>query len=412
MILPTRSRSTTKRTPAGRTTLKTWGRAVGAGLLAGSVSLAYAAAEFKIGDDASVSMGLGLRASYTSTERGAPNGSSNSNNFAVENARLFTSAQYGKVVKATMNFNASPGANTGTPDNLRLMDGLAQLEFNDAFKIWMGRFLPPSERANLYGPFYTSAWSYPGIASVGYGGTLSIIAGRDDGAMVWGNLFDNKFTYSGGIFNGHNRAAGLSNQSNKSLYSGRLEYDFWDAEGGYYRNATYLGAKDILALGASIQSQSNGVGSAAAPGNLKVWDVDFLIEKKLTGGYVPTLELMYQKTSLGTVDCGSGEPGSPGCLGAGGSVGGMVSGKSYLGTVAFLFPQFVGWGQFQPFVRYQKQNRDLSATSNKGTDFGVNYLIKGFNAKISAVYTKFEDTRLAAAVQKNDQFVLGVQLNY
>jgi len=311
-----------------------------------------------------------------------------------------------------MNFNASPGNNTGTPDSLRLMDGIAQFEFNDGFKIWMGRFLPPSERANLYGPFYTSAWSYPGIASTGYGGSLSIIAGRDDGAMVWGNLFDNKFTYSAGIFNGHNRAAGLSNQSNKSLYSGRLEYDFWDAEGGYYRNATYLGEKNILALGASIQHQSNGVGSAANPGNLKVWDVDFLIEKKLSGGYVPTFEAMYQKTSLGAVDCGSGEAGWPSCLGNTGSIGGQISGKNYLGTIALLFPQKIGWGYFQPFYRYQKQYRDVTSTSNKGQDFGVNYLIKGFNAKVSAVYTKFDDTRLAPAVQSNDQFVLGVQLNY
>ncbi len=404
--------TTKERHLAARSARRHLGKLIGAATLACSVSAAYAGAEFKIGDDASVSMGIGLRTSYTSTQNGAPNGTSNSNGFAVENARLFTSAQYGKVIKATMNFNASPSGSTGTPDNLRLMDGIAQFEFNDAFKIWMGRMLPPSERANLYGPFYTSAWSYPGIASVGYGGTLSIIAGRDDGAMVWGNLFDNKLTYSAGIFNGHNRVAGLSNQSNRNLYAGRLEYNFWDAEGGYYRNATYLGAKNIFALGASVQSQSNGVGSAAAAGNLKVYDFDLLIEKKLEGGIVPTFEAMYQKTDLGAVDCGSGETGAPGCLGATGSVGGMVAGKTYLGTVAVLFPQFVGWGQFQPFVRYQKQKRDITATTNKGIDFGVNYLIKGFNAKVSAVYSNFEDTRLAAAVRKTDQFVLGVQLNY
>jgi hypothetical protein len=121
---------------------------------------------------------------------------------------------------------------------------------------------------------------------------------------------------------------------------------------------------------------------------------------------------MYQKTSLGAVDCGSGEPGAPGCLGATGSIGGQISGKSYLGTLALLFPQKVGWGYFQPFVRYQKQERDVSSTTNKGTDYGVNYLIKGFNAKVSAVYTNLDDTRLAPGKTRNDQFVLGVQLNY
>jgi hypothetical protein len=402
-----------KKLPAARIAGKRIGRLVSAGLLATSVSLAYAGAEFKIGDEATVGMGLGLRASYTSLQNAAPNGSSNSNQFAVENARLFFNGSYGKMWKATVNFNASPGNNTGTPDQFRLMDGIAQFEPNDAFHLWVGRMLPPSERANLYGPFYTSAWSYPGVASVGYGGTLSIIAGRDDGMMAWGNLFDNKLTYSAGIFNGHNRVAGASNQGNASLYAGRLEYNFLDAEGGYYRNATYLGAKDILALGASMQSQQNGVGSAANPGNLKVWDVDFLFEKKLGGGWVPTFEYMYQKTDIGVVDCGSGETASPACpAGASGSVGGMVAGKTQLATVALLIPGTIGWGQVQPFIRYQKQKRDVTATQNEATDFGINYLIKGFNAKISAVYTKFEDTRLPIGKTQQDQFVVGVQLNY
>jgi hypothetical protein len=412
----TRSHIRTNRNPAARSAQKSWGRLLGAGLLAGSVSVAYGAAEFKLSDEASLSVGIGLRASYTNLQNGAPNGTSGTNNFAVENARLFTNASYGKIIKATMNFNASPGNGTGTPDNLRLMDGIAQFEFNEGFKIWMGRFLPPSDRSNLYGPFYTSAWSFPGIASAGYGGTLSIIAGRDDGAMVWGNLFDSKLTYSVGAFNGHNRVAGLSNQEDNLLYSGRLEYNFWDAEGGYYRNATYLGAKNVFAIGASVQSQKNGVGSAAAPGKLKIWDVDLLIEKKFGAGYVPTFEGLYERYDLGAVDCGSGETGSPGCLGGSGSVGGLVAGKSYLATVALLFPQVIGWGQFQPFIRYQKLNRDVTATTSKGTDFGVNYLIKGFNAKVSAVYTRLDDSRLPILVPAKtsgaNQFVLGVQLNY
>ena len=42
----------------------------------------------------------------------------------------------------------------------------------------------------------------------------------------------------------------------------------------------------------------------------------------------------------------------------------------------------------------------------------MNYLIKGFNAKVSAVYTKLDDSRNAAATRKADQFLLGVQLIY
>ena len=54
----------------------------------------------------------------------------------------------------------------------------------------------------------------------------------------------------------------------------------------------------------------------------------------------------------------------------------------------------------------------MSATTNKAADFGVNYIIKGSNAKVSAVYSKLEDTRLAPSQVDRKQFVLGVQLQY
>jgi hypothetical protein len=387
------------------------GAFVASALLAASAQPALAGAEFKLGDDASLNLGIGLRTSFTNLEHGAANGTSNSNSFTAENARIYMSGSFGKVIKATMNFDRNDfGAASGTA-GIRMIDAIAQFEFAEGFNIWVGRMLPPSDRANLYGPFYTSAWSYPCVVSCvqpTIPGT-----GRDDGAMVWGSLFDSKLAYSVGAFNGANRGnAAASNNSDKLLYAGRLQYSFWDAETGYYRNATYLGGKSIFTIGASIMSQTNGVGTAALPGNLKITNLDLLVEKKLAGGFVPTLEGAYYKYSPSVPDCGSGEPGAaPACFGSNVG-GGLASGKGYLGTVALLFPDKIGWGQFQPFIRYQKRERDLSQTSTKATDFGVNYIIKGFNAKVSAVYSQMEDTRLAAAVRKSDQFVLGVQLQY
>src|SRR5476649_2255839 len=94
-------RKTQNKTSAACTAGKCLSKLVGAGLLACSVSVAYAGAEFKINDDTSLTLGLGLRASYTSLENGAPSGNSNSNNFTVENARLYSGGSYGKYVKAT-----------------------------------------------------------------------------------------------------------------------------------------------------------------------------------------------------------------------------------------------------------------------------------------------------------------------
>ena len=380
-------------------------------LLAAATQLAYGAAEFKMGDDASVSFGFGLRTSYTNTENAAPNGSSYSNQFNVENVRLYINGQYGKYLKATFNTERTGGPANAGGDGVRVMDAIAQFEFDPLFNVWLGRMLPPSDRANLDGPFYLMAWSYPGVIS----NYPQLAVGRDNGALIWGKPMDGKVVYSVGAFNGHNRAAGLSNQNSKLLFAGRLAVNFWDPEPApaYYTGSTYYGGKDILTLALVGQTQDNGVGTAAAPGNLKIWSTDILFEKKLAGGWVPTLEGAYYKYNLsGKRDCNSGEPGSPTCFGATDNVGGQVAGKSYLASAALLFPTKVGWGQFQPFIRYQKYNRDVSATTNKATDFGVNYIIKGPNAKISAVYTKFDDSRLAPGFQSAKQFLLGVQLQY
>lgn len=380
-----------------------------AGVLAAFAQVAYSGADIKIGDDASLSLGIGLRTSYVSAENGAPNGTSRSNDFQLDNVRIFLNGQYGKHLKATFNTERAGGAGAAG-DGVRVMDAIGQFELNDMFNVWMGRMLPPSDRANLAGPFYTSAWSYPGVAS----NYPNYAVGRDNGAMIWGKPMGGRVVYSLGAFNGHNRQATLSNAGSSLLYAGRLSINFWDVEPppAHYLGGTYFGSKDILTLGIAANHQSKGAGTLAAPGTLKIWNIDGLFEKKFAGGYVPTLEGAYYRYDLGgAIDCGSGEPGAIACP-AGDNIGGQVAGKAYLLSAAFLFPQKVGWGQFQPFVRHQRYNRDLSNSTNKATDVGLHYIIKGPNAKISAVYTKMDDSRLAPAKTDSNQYTLGLQLQY
>lgn len=367
------------------------------------------AVEFKLSDEAGVTAGIGLRTSFTSREYAAPNGTSTSNDFAVENVRLYLGGHYGKIIKATFNTERTGGPAATGGDSVRVMDAITQFEFMPEFNVWLGRMLPPSDRANLYGPFFALPWSYPGVAS----NYPNLAVGRDNGAMIWGKPFGGKLVYSGGVFEGHNKTPTESGASDKLLYAGRLAYNFWDPEPApaHYTGGWYGGSKDILTVAIAGFSQKDGVGTAAAPGKLEIWNADLLVEKKFSFG-VPTFEAAYYKYGLGTLDCGSGEPGAPACLSVGDNVGGQVPGKAQLYSGAFLFAQKVGWGQFQPFIRYQKFDRTVSNTTNKATDFGINYIIKGPNAKVSLVYSKLEDNRLAAPQNDVDQIVLGVQLQY
>jgi hypothetical protein len=379
-------------------------------MLGAATQLAYAGADFNLGDDAGVSLGFGLRTSYTHQENGAPDGTSSSNDFNIENLRLYLSGHYGKILKATFNTERTGGAAATGGDSIRVMDAIAQFEFMDEFNVWMGRMLPPSDRANLDGPFYLSAWAYPGTVS----NYPNLAVGRDNGVLVWGKPAGGKLVYSVGAFEGHNKDAALSGASDKLLYAGRIAFNIWDPEPApaYYTGSTYYGSKDIFTVALAGQTQQDGVGTAAAPGNYNAWNADLLIEKKVAGGNVPTFEAAYYKYELDAVDCGSGEPGSVACPGGTDNAGGQVAGKAYLVGGAWLFPTKVGWGQFQPFVRYQKFDRDLSHTTNKTTDFGLNYIIKGPNAKISAVYSNLQDDRLPAPRNDLKQFLVGVQLQY
>ncbi len=365
------------------------------------------AAEFKLSDEASVTAGIGLRTSFNKTEKGAANGTSDSNDFVIDNARLFFSGAYGKIIKGTLNTDYN-----STTDSVVIMDAYVGFEFNDSLNIWLGRFLPPQDRANGYGPFYSLPWSYPVIAS-NYPFREN---GRDNGAAVWGKLFNGKLVWSGGAFEGHNKYAGSATApmtaaaaTDKLAYSGRLIFHAWDPEPApaYLAGGWYGGSKNILTFGLGGYSQANGTGPATAPGKLTIWNADVLFEKKFAPG-VPTLEGAYYEYSVGSPDCGAGAVCSANTNTGQNLNLPQVDGKAYLLGGAWLFPGKVGWGQFQPYYRLQKfEPTAAAAADTKWQDIGVNYIIKGPNAKVSAQYTKME-----TAPTDLWKFTLGVQLIY
>src|SRR5690349_24201303 len=51
-----------------------------------------------------------------------------------------------------------PPTSTLFPYTTLFRSAVAQFSFSDKFNIWAGRFLPPSDRANLYGPYYSNHW--------------------------------------------------------------------------------------------------------------------------------------------------------------------------------------------------------------------------------------------------------------
>ncbi|MHB1677406.1 MAG: hypothetical protein ACYCSS_07695 [Sulfuriferula sp.] len=365
---------------------------------------AEAGQTFDMGNDQSLTLGLGLRTSYTNLQDGAPNGVSNSNTFALNDSRLYINGQFNNIVKGTLNTERNAAG------DIVLMDGIGQLEFTKDFNVWMGRELPPSDRSNLDGPFYINVWQFPFVSQY-----PNVAIGRDDGLLAWGKPLGGKIVYTVGAFDGHNVVAGGSDASGNLLYAGRLAINFLDPEPApaYYNASTYYGAKNILTLGLVYQYEKDGVGSSPTnTGDYSSWNTDLLFEEKVAGDGVVTVEGAYYHYGLGTADCNSGEPGSGVCATTGPNVGGLVAGKAYLATLEYLFPEVIGMGKFQPYVRYQNFERDLSHTTDKQTDLGLNYVINGHNALISAVYSKLSDNRLVPTLANRNQFIVGLQYQY
>jgi len=364
----------------------------------------YAATKIAIDDNKSISMTLGLRSNFSITEKGAPNGTSSSKSFNIESMSIYLDSKFNDHIKMTLN------AERNGDDGLGVLDAIAKFDLHNNFNLWFGRMHPPSDRSMLSGPFFTNVWE-PAVVVSRYPG---LAFDRDNGVLIWGKPAEGMFVYSAGIFNGRNRAAGGSNDSDSFLYASRIAINLFDPEPtpAYYVSNTYYGNKRILTIGAAYQFQKDGIGlSSDAKNDFQGWNVDFLFEDKIGTG-VLTVEGAYYNYDLGgQVDCNSGEPGSISCAN-GRNMGLQVEGTGYLVTLAYLIPHNIGVGRLQPFFRQQKFDRDISQTTNEQLDLGVNYVINNHGARISAVYSRLKDDRLTLGNENIDKFIVGVQLMY
>tara|TARA_Y100001960_G_C14700311_1_gene841219 strand:+ start:112 stop:1254 length:1143 start_codon:yes stop_codon:yes gene_type:complete len=337
-----------------------------------------------------INVGMGLRTSFTSVEDDAPSGTDSSSTFDVENMRLYVNAMITSNIEFEFNTERD---STGSDADVRILDAVGKFRLDDSFQIWAGRFLPPSDRSNLNGPYFLNIWDFPFVQAY-----PAIFAGRDNGVSLWGITGNKRFKYQVGAFEGTNASTSSAtttpNQEDNLLYTGRVTVNLWDPEPAiYYNQSSYYGDIDVLAIGIAGMQQNDGAGSATSPGDFKGWNVDFLMEKNLGGQGVVTLEGAYYEydlDGLGSVDAR-----------------GLTEGDSWFALASYMLPSKIGWGKLQPVVRYQEFDRD-SGLKHDRYDAGVNYIISGHNARVSAIYSRDDDPGFG--IDEVDRFKLGLQL--
>jgi len=317
-----------------------------------------------------VSVGAGVQTSYVHTDT---DGATSTDQLPLNSVRLYVSGT--AAPKITFMFNTEYD---GAGNHVGVLDAAAQVSLSPQVNFWAGRMLPPSDRANLYGPYYANEWA---VFSDGVqDGYPFIFQGRDNGFLYWGQ-FD-KVKVSAGVFDGKT-ATGVPTV----LSAGRVQVDFWDKEDGYYLNGTYYGKKNLLAIGLAGQVQGS---------NDTAWSADFLVERKVGGGAF-TIESEYADYSK-----------------LGGYNARYQRDRGGYGLASYLFPPVMGMtGNFELMGKFAGAKFTQGITpvdrdyTQKTTEVNFDYVIKDFNARIMLFY---KDTRFDAVIPNSKQFGVGLQL--
>jgi len=331
----------------------------------------------------SITAGVGLRTSYN---RDDDTTVGKTNDFKLDNARLYLNAAGHDILGAELNFDINnAGASTdnaGDPSDFRVLDAILKIEFGDLVNIWMGRMLPPSDRNNLSGPFYQNSWAFP-YTQFGY---HNIFQGRDDGIMVHGSVREGKVEYALGVYDGYDNTPG-----DEVMVAGRLSVNLLDVEEGYYNSSTYHGTKEILTLGFAFQNQQDAVVIGT---DYDAYNFDLLYERPTSSGGVVTLEGAYYSFAGTQSD---------------------NDGHSYFLLVSYMLAKeySVGalTGRVVPYFRHQEFTRDTNTTGDlavRSNDFGFHYVIHGHNARVTFEYSD-TDTDNASEI---DSLKLGMQLQF
>jgi len=259
-----------------------------------------------------------------------------------------------------------------------ILDAVAKLGISDNVNVWVGRFLAPSDRANLSGPYYGNVGNDHARGSRYYMSGNNV-AGRDDGLAISGKLAGSgndgemNLKYAVGIFDGAADADG------NQMFAGRLTLNLWDNEPGYYNASTYYGEKQILAIGLSYQTESaDAAGLAGAGGGVNAGNdqasgfedalsIDILVEKTLGMGTVTLDASWADYSAANTADDRDGFNVFAGLLLNDAVAIGPLSGKP------------------RPYIR-------MASDGTRGDEFaiGIQHVIDGHNASLTLEYSDWD----------------------
>lgn len=266
-----------------RRTLRTFIRTVLAGAVALAVlpTTASAGVELKAADDYFVKLGF-LTQPWVQLTSDPTSSTDLASDFYVRRTRLILSGQVSKWVSFFFETDIPDWGKGGnwTP-NFYVQDVFVTFDAGDVFKLDVGMILPPfvhhlrQGAVNLHTLDYHLALAKFPTPNKGW---------RDAGVEARGLLFDKKLDYRFSITNGKVDPKALVDDIPR--FTGRVAYNVFDAEEGFFLGGTYLGTKRVLSIGAAFDVQPDILPSGDAYfalGGDVFWDLPMNDGDRLSG---------------------------------------------------------------------------------------------------------------------------------
>jgi hypothetical protein len=245
-----------------------------------------------------------------------------------------------------------------------------QLEFHSLLHVWLGHTPVPADRTGISTPNFIAVWNYPGEITpgalpVGPKTETLMGLGGNNGGTLWGTVGGGTLKYYLGGY--------LQRETGEPLFSGRLNLALINPEPDYIHASQYYGERgDILALGASVQSQRY----TARPGSTTQeryigGNVDLLFEKLLWGGVLDIEGAYYRyEGEFERFD------------------------YSWFALGSYMFPFKVGPGAPQLLFRAQSFHEKATDAKFAVYDYQLTYVVLGQNVRAAFGYTRHENATL------------------
>jgi hypothetical protein len=328
----------------------------------------------KANDD--VNFKLGILGQFQADTIDNPDPLPNTNNLFIRRLRLIFGGQVAKNVSFFVETDSPnlgktlPAGKNITP-SIILQDAFASFKVKDEFTLDAGLMFIPFSRNSVQSAATLLPIDY-GANTFNMSAPTQSSTGRDTGLEARGYFLENRLEYRIGAFQGA-RDAG---SDNPFRYAGRVQYNVFEPEVGFFYTGTYLGKKKILAVGGAFDTQRD----------YHAYDADAFLDYPIGPGAV-TAQFDYNH------------------LDGGDTLTTLPKQNNVLVEAGYLFRSW----KLTPVVQFTHQDvSNLSLGDVTRTSIGANYWWADHNVNFKGAYTRISPKGLG----KQNEFTIQVQIFY